>query len=144
MDTVFEVLADKGDRVYALRPGASVRDAVDEMCHWHVGAILVCDDYGRPLGMFTERDLMERVVLRRCDPLATNLADVMTREVACVDGDTGVSEAMAIMTQRRCRHLPVMEDGRVIGLISIGDLVRIASRHQEYEIRLLHEYITAR
>ncbi len=144
MDTIFEILADKGDRVFSLKPGASVLDAVDTMCHWHVGAILVCDDYGRPLGMFSERDLMERVVMRRLDPLATNVEQVMSRELACVDGDTTAHEAMAIMTQRRCRHLPVIDDGRVIGMVSIGDLVRSASRHQEYEIRLLHEYITAR
>jgi CBS domain-containing protein len=144
METVADIVADKGDRVYSLKPGASVIDAVDEMCHWHVGAILVCDDYGRPVGMFSERDLMERVVLRRRDPIATNVDEVMTREVACIDCDTTVNEAMAIMTQRRCRHLPVMEDGRVVGMISIGDLVRNASRHQEYEIRLLHEYIMAR
>lgn len=144
METVADIVADKGDRVFSVKPGTSVIEAVEAMCRWHVGAILVSDDYGRPVGVFSERDLMSRVVLRRREPTATTVDDVMTRELACVDLDTTATEAMAIMTQRRCRHLPVMDDGRVVAMISIGDLVRDASRHQEYEIRLLHEYITAR
>lgn len=144
METVADIVADKGDRVYSVKPGTTVIDAVDVMCKRHVGAILVSDDYARPIGVFSERDLMARVVLRRLDPLTTLVDEVMTRELACVDLDTTATEAMAIMTQRRCRHLPVMNDGHVVAMISIGDLVRDASRHQEYEIRLLHEYITAR
>lgn len=144
MDTIFEILADKGDRVFSLKPGATVLEAVELMCRMHIGAVLVCDDYGRPRGMFSERDLMTRVILRGLDPRATEVGEVMTRELACVDGDTSANAAMAIMTARRCRHLPVIDDGRVVGLVSIGDLVRSASRDHEYEIRLLHDYITAR
>lgn len=144
METVAEILADKGASVFGVRPGATVLDAVDEMCRRHVGAVLVCDEEGRPRGMFSERDLMQRVVLKRRDPAATRVDEVMTLEVAAVDRDTSVHEAMAIMTQRRCRHLPVMVDGHVVGMISIGDLVRLASRHQEYEIRMLQDYISGR
>ncbi len=143
METVGQILTEKGATVYSVKPGATVLEAVDEMCRRHVGAILVCDD-GHPRGMFSERDLMVRVVLRRRDPLVTRVDEVMTREVVGVGQDTSVNEAMAIMTQRRCRHLPVMSDGRVVGMISIGDLVRRASRHQEYEIRMLQDYISGR
>jgi signal-transduction protein with cAMP-binding, CBS, and nucleotidyltransferase domain len=140
METVSAILAEKGEAVFSVRPGSTVLEAVDEMCRRHVGAMLVCED-GRPLGMFSERDLMTRVVLRQRDAAATRVDDVMTREVAGVGTTATVTEAMAVMTQRRCRHLPVMLDGRVVGVVSIGDLVRHASRHQEYEIRLLHDYV---
>ena len=141
--SVSELLNDKGAAVFSLPPSASVLDAVDEMCARHIGAVLVCEG-PQPLGIFSERDLMVRVLLRRLDPVTTRLEHVMTRELVGVHTDTKVSEAMAIMTKQRCRHLPVIADGRVVGVVSIGDLVRSASRHQEYEIRLMVDYINGR
>ncbi len=91
--------------------------------------------------MFTERDLMTRVILARRDPATTRVADVMSDEVVYVEPTTSPAEAMAVMTERRCRHLPVAAGGELVGLVSIGDLVRWASRNQEFEIRMLTEYI---
>ncbi len=141
--SVAEILSDKGASVFSLAPGASVLNAVDEMCARHAGVVLVCEGPD-PVGIFSERDLMVRVLLRRLDPAATRLEQVMTRELVAIHTDTTVSEAMSVMTRRRCRHLPVIADGRVVGMVSIGDLVRRASRHQEYEIRLMVDYITGR
>jgi len=84
---------------------------------------------------------MARALLHRLVPDATKVAEVMTRAVVCAGPRTTAREAMAVMTQRRCRHLPVVVDGRVAGMLSIGDLVRWASREQEIEIKLLSEYI---
>ncbi len=105
-----------------------------------VGAVLVCDGTACS-GIFTERDLMTRVILNGLDPTTTRVAEVMTADVACVQPSTPASEAMAIMTERRCRHLPVVEGGEIVGVISIGDLVRWDSRNQAFELRMLTDYI---
>jgi CBS domain-containing protein len=110
------------------------------MCAEKVGALLVCDA-GKPVGMFTERDLMNSVILARLDPATTTVGEVMSREVVYVEPTAAAAEAMAVMTERRCRHLPVASEGQLMGLISIGDLVRWASRNQEFEIRKLTDYI---
>ena len=140
MDTVAHILKEKGSKVHRATPGDTVLEAVQKMCAEGVGALLVCDA-GRPVGMFTERDLMNAVILARMDPATTTVGEVMSREVVYVEPTSAAAEAMAIMTERRCRHLPVAEEGQLLGLISIGDLVRWASRNQEFEIRKLTEYI---
>lgn len=140
MDTVRGIIEEKGRTVYKIQPEASVTEAVQLMTRRHVGAVLVCEE-GRCVGIFTERDLMTRVVLTGLDPRATLVAEVMTPEVTCVQPSTTAAEAMAIMTERRCRHLPVVEDAKVAGIVSIGDLVRLESRNQEFEIRTLTDYI---
>ena len=140
MDTIAQILKDKGTDIFSAKPTDTVVTAVGRMCEGRVGALLVCKDE-LPVGVFTERDLMTRVILAERDPVTTNMADVMTAEVVCVGPETSASEAMAIMTERRCRHLPVVEDERLVGLVSIGDLVRWASRNQEFHIRMLTDYI---
>ncbi len=140
MDTVAHILKEKGSTVHKTAPGDTVLKAVEKMCAAKVGALLVCDG-GHPVGMFTERDLMTNVILGGKDPTATTVAEVMSREIVVVEPGTSASEAMAVMTERRCRHLPVASEGRLVGLISIGDLVRSASRNQEFEIRTLTDYI---
>ncbi len=140
MDTVAHILKVKGSAVHNAAPGDTVLAAVEKMCAHNVGALLVCDA-GHPVGMFTERDLMTSVILGRKDPAVTTVGEVMSREVVYVEPVTSASEAMAVMTERRCRHLPVAAEGRLVGLISIGDLVRWASRNQEFEIRMLTDYI---
>lgn len=140
MDTVSAIVEEKGREVYSIRPEASVTEAVRLMSRRRVGAVLVCER-GSCVGIFTERDLMNRVVLTGLDPGATAVADVMTSEVACVEPGTSAAAAMAIMTERRCRHLPVVEAGKVVGLVSIGDLVRWESRNQQFEIRMLTHFI---
>jgi CBS domain-containing protein len=141
MDSSIEhVLSEKGHDVYSITPDATVYDAVEQMCERHVGALLVVtDDVVR--GIISERDVMNRVILERRDPTTTRVGQVMTHAVVCVRLNSTVREAMAVMTDRRCRHLPVVDDGRIVGLLSIGDLVRWASKEQEYEIRMLTEYV---
>ncbi|MBI5516006.1 MAG: CBS domain-containing protein [Deltaproteobacteria bacterium] len=141
MDKLSVILDDKGRTVHTVSPGTTVLDAVDAMCARHVGALVVRDG-GRLAGVFTERDLMRRVILARRDPAVTLVGDVMTREPMTVPQDCTIGEAMNLMTEHRCRHLPVVRDGELLGLVSIGDLVRWVTRAQEFELRLLQEYIT--
>jgi CBS domain-containing protein len=140
MDTIAHILKEKGTDVYHTSPDTTVLGAVEMMSSKGIGALMVCEE-GQPLGMFTERDLMTRVILGGRDPALTRLDEVMSRDVVYVEPSTLAEEAMAVMTERRCRHLPVFSQGRVVGLISIGDLVRWASRNQEFQIRQLENYI---
>jgi len=140
MDTVQQILKEKGSDVLKATPGDTVVEAVERMCSKRVGALLVCEG-GHPVGMFTERDLMTKVILGRLDPAKTTVGEVMSREVVYVEPTAATAEAMAVMTERRCRHLPVASSGKLLGIVSIGDLVRWASRNQEFEIRKLTEYI---
>jgi CBS domain-containing protein len=140
MDTVGAIVTEKGRTVYTIGPRATAFAAVEEMCGRRVGALLVTRD-DVPLGIFSERDLMVRVILAKRDPATTPIEEVMTHDVVCVSPETEPAEAMAIMTAKRCRHLPVVEGGHVVGIVSIGDLVRFMSRSQEYEIRLLKDYV---
>lgn len=141
METVATILKEKGSTiVHSVPPEETVLNAVKAMCDARVGAVLVCTEDG-PCGIFSERDLMTRVILDRRDPANTPVRDVMTPEVACVGPDTSTEEAMAIMSERRCRHLPVVHDGVLVGLVSIGDLVRHESRGHEFAVRMLTDYI---
>ncbi|MFN3413931.1 MAG: CBS domain-containing protein [Thermoanaerobaculum sp.] len=141
MDTVAAVLREKGSKVYTVAPEATVLQAARAMDAHNVGSLLVVDG-DKPVGIFSERDLMRRVVVAGKDPAKVKVQEVMSRDVWVVEPDTRVKEAMAIMTERRCRHLPVVEKGKVVGLISIGDLVRWISKDQEFQIRMLENYIT--
>jgi CBS domain-containing protein len=140
MDTVGELLNEKGKDVYSVEPSATVFQAVEMMCARHVGALLVTAAEA-VCGIISERDVMTRVILEQRDPAKTLVDEVMTRAVACVLPTTSTREAMAVMTERRCRHLPVVAEGRLVGMLSIGDLVRNASRDQAFEIQMLTEYI---
>jgi CBS domain-containing protein len=109
----------------------------------HVGALLVCID-GRMVGIFTERDVLCRVLDAGRDPGTTRVADVMTSEVVTVGPETGVKDAMAVITERRTRHLPIVDGGDLKGLVSIGDLTRWVSRSQEGHIQHLMNFITGK
>jgi CBS domain-containing protein len=139
MDTLELILQDKGYTVHTTTLDATVRSAVEAMCGAHVGALVVMNDES-VVGMFTERDLMSRVVLEGRDPSRTHVGDVMTRGVFCVPQSLSVHDAMTVVTQRRVRHLPVMAGARLIGLVSIGDLVRWRIRDCEQEIGHLRDY----
>jgi CBS domain-containing protein len=140
MESLAFILETKPKAIHTTIPDASVLDAVDEMCRAKVGALLVVRAE-QPIGILSERDVLTRVVLRRRDPADTLVAEVMTRDVVCVDVSQSPEQAMAIMTERRCRHLPVVRGSSLVGMISIGDLVRWVSRAQEAQIRMLDEYV---
>lgn len=141
MNSIQRILDRKGSTVHSCAPGDTVMVAVEKMCAEKIGALLVCKD-AVPVGIFTERDVMNRVILAHLDPSTTAVQDVMTRDVVVIDADATANEAMAVMTDTRCRHLPVVKDGQLAGLVSIGDLVRQQSRNQQFHIHMLTNYIT--
>jgi len=138
---VSSVLAEKGRQVYTVSRSATVSDAVREMNEKGIGALMVVDA-GHPVGMFTERDVLRRVVDADRDPTQTRVSSVMSREVATISPEHRVEAAMELMTTRRFRHLPVVEAGQIVGMVSIGDLMRWITLHQEDHIRQMTEYIT--
>jgi len=142
-DTLVAVLARKGSKVHCVVPEATVLAAVRKMNEERIGALLVCDG-SDVLGIFTERDIPCRVVDSTRDPATTEVAEVMTNELIAVPPDTLVEEAMAVITEKRCRHLPVIDDGNLVGLVSIGDLTSWVSRHQEGHIKDLLNFITGK
>ena len=143
MPTVREILARKGSHVFTTGPGATALEAALLMNEHKIGALVVIDA-GRVIGMFTERDVLRRIVGEQRDPARTAVADVMTTEVACCSLETALDEASGAMKNRRIRHLPVVEDGRLRGLISIGDLNAHEMTSQEQTIHLMHEYLYGR
>jgi CBS domain-containing protein len=143
MGDVGKILEGKGSGVVRIDGDATVLDAVRTMVDANVGAILVTGGSDRIEGIFTERDYLRRVAVQGRDERETPVSDVMTREVLVVTPDTSVAEAMALMTDRRIRHAPVVVDGELRGMISIGDLVKLQSQQQDYRIQYLTEYISA-
>jgi CBS domain-containing protein len=140
---VSSVLAEKGRQVYTIARTATVAEAVREMNEKGVGSLLVMGER-RPAGIFTERDVLRRVVDADRDPALTRVGEVMTRDIAAIDPAWHVEDAMRLMTDRRLRHLPVMEGDELVGMISIGDLLRWVTINQEEHIRRMTEYINGR
>lgn len=138
--TVADLLDVKGTRIFAVDPSTMVYDAIARMDEWHVGALLVMR--GDVLaGIVSERDYTRRVILRGRASRDTPVEDIMTRDVITVQRGTSLGECLGIVTHRGIRHLPVVEDGRVLGVISIGDLVRAVLAQQAEQISSLRSYI---
>jgi CBS domain-containing protein len=135
------LLEEKGGTVHTISPEATVLDAVHAMNREGIGAILVVVG-DRVVGIFTERDVLRRVVEQGLDPAAMRVQELMTDEVCTIAPTTTTEEAMAVINYRHCRHLPVVEEeGRLVGLISSGDLNRWAIRDQQFELEQLSSYI---
>ena len=143
MTTVSEILDQKGHAVLEIEADATVLDAVRRMVEANVGSLLVAEG-GRVVGIFTERDYLRRVALERRDHEATAVRAVMSAPLVVVTPETPIDECMAVMTDRRIRHVPVVSAGEVVGLVSIGDLVKRRSEQQSFEIKYLTDYITSR
>ncbi|HEY7327097.1 MAG TPA: CBS domain-containing protein [Gemmataceae bacterium] len=144
MATVRDILAKKGPQVWSIGGEASVLEAARFMTEQKIGAILVLDGE-HIVGMFSERDILQRVVAEGRDPSQITVGDVMTVEVACCTPDTSLEEARGAMKNRRIRHLPVVDgDEHLLGLVSIGDLNAFQVAHQEQTIFLLNEYLYGR
>jgi CBS domain-containing protein len=143
MNRVKEILGDKGKDVLRIEGDASVFDAVKRMVEAGVGSLLVTDD-GKISGIFTERDYLRRMTLEGRDDKETAVREVMTSPLIVVTPETDIEECMAVMTDRRIRHLPVVEAGEIVGVVSIGDIVKFKSKLQSFEIQYLTDYITAR
>ena len=140
---VSSVLAEKGRQVYTIARAATVSEAVREMNEKGVGSLLVMGER-QPAGILTERDVLRRVVDADRDPALTRVGEVMTRDIAAIDPAWHVEDAMRLMTERRLRHLPVMDGDDLVGMISIGDLLRWVTINQEDHIRAMTEYINGR
>jgi CBS domain-containing protein len=144
MSKVRDLLELKGTQVWTVGKDATVLQAALLMNEHKIGALVVTEA-GRIIGMFTERDVLRRVVGEQRDPANTLLSEVMSSEVFCCTPQTTLDEAGGVMKNRRIRHLPVAEDdGRLLGLISIGDLNAYHQASQEHTIFLLHEYLHGR
>jgi CBS domain-containing protein len=135
------LLNDKGGEVYSVTPDTTVLKAVQRMNDLHIGALLVIVS-DKVQGIFTERDILSRVVAVGMDPGSVAVSKVMTTKLAVVRPETTVEDAIRICTKKRCRHLPVMEDDKLLGVISSGDLANWITRSQKTEIQNLIHYIS--
>jgi signal-transduction protein with cAMP-binding, CBS, and nucleotidyltransferase domain len=143
MEQVSDILKGKTGALFTIASDASVFDMVKQMVDANVGSLLVTVD-GRIDGIVTERDYLRRVTLEGRTDKDTAVSEIMTSPLIVVTPQTPVEECMAIMTDRRIRHVPVVEDGEVMGVVSIGDLVKFQSQQQDFKIKYLTDYITAR
>ena len=140
MATVNQMLINKGGAVYTISPDPTVLDALRLMAEKDIGALIVME--GDQLsGIFSERDYARKIALQGKSSRTTPIWSVMTDEVVCVSPDQAADKCMAIMTDKHIRHLPVIEDGRVVGIISIGDVVKSIMTEQQVFIRHLEDYI---
>jgi CBS domain-containing protein len=144
MAVVRDLLEVKGTHVMSIGRQATVLDAAVMMNDYKIGALVVIDQ-GKVIGIFTERDVLHRVVAERRDPAQATVGEVMTRDVVYCGPETEVDEASLLMKERRVRHLPVVDAaGGMVGLISIGDINAYHANSQEKTIYHLHEYIYGR
>jgi CBS domain-containing protein len=141
MQTVQQVLGNKGSQVWSVSADQSVYEATSQLAQRNVGALVVMDDE-RLVGIFSERDCVRRVVLARRSLTDTRVRDVMTTSVKTARPSDSVDRCMRVMTELRIRHLPVIEDERVVGMISVGDLVKAQLSEQESLIHDLESYIS--
>ena len=140
MTTVQQLLDKKGREVWSVNPDESVFDAIKKMADKDVGSVVVIDD-GNPVGIFTERHYARNVILQGRTSPTTLVGDVMERDVVCVRPEETVEECMAVMTEKRVRHLPVKHQGKLAGNLSIGDLVKSKIADQEFTIEQLVDYV---
>ncbi len=143
MGKIADILEEKGGTVYRIGPTDSVFEAVKTMVEHNVGALLVTagDEIH---GIVTERDYLRRVSVEGRTAKATAVEEIMSSPVVFVGSDTDIEECMAVMTDRRIRHAPVIDDGKLVGIVSIGDLVKYLSREQKFTIQYLTDYMQAR
>ena len=141
MKLVKQLLDNKGHAVISVAPDASVLDAIKRMAEKGIGALVVMD--GDELaGIVSERDYARKVILKGRASDSTPVAEIMTATVLTTTPDANVESCMKMMTEQKCRHLPVVEGDRVVGMISIGDLVQAIIADQQYEIEQLEQYIS--
>lgn len=142
-DRVSDIIGGKRRDVLTIESDASVYDAVKRMVERNVGSLLVTVN-GRIEGIVTERDYLRRVTLEGRNDRETPVAEIMSSSLIVVTPETSVDECMSVMTDHRIRHVPVVDDGEIVAVVSIGDVVKFKSSQQSYQIQYLTDYITAR
>jgi len=142
MKLVKHLLDTKGRHIISISPDASVLDAITLMADKSIGSLLVMDDDEKLLGIVTERDYARKVIVKGRSSRETRVSQIMTVDVMTAAMDNRVDQCMELMTNRKIRHLPVVDDNQVIGLISIGDLVQAIIADQKEEIQHLEHYIS--
>lgn len=140
MQTIKQLLENKDREILTIDPDSSVYDAIKSMADHHIGSLIVMQDE-RLVGIITERDYSRSVILKGKSSANTAVKDIMTKNVLCTNPKQTVDEAMALMTDKRVRHLPVVENDKVLGIISIGDLVKTIISEQKHIIKQLEHYI---
>ena len=137
---ISDILRSKGNQVYSIRPDNTVYEAIEKMADKNIGALLVMD--GEELkGIISERDYRNKVILKGRTSKTTHVDEIMTPDVHWVTPGESIQECMALMTEKKFRHLPVRESGEVVGVVSIGDLVKGIISEQKVEINHLRDYI---
>lgn len=141
MKLVKHILDTKGNDIWHIAPDNSVLDAIKMMAEKGVGALLVMDN-AKLVGIISERDYARKVILKSKSSEKTPVKDIMTKEVVCASPEQSVEECMRVMTEKHIRHLPVTQDEKVVGVLSIGDLVKAIIEEQHFTIKQLEMYIT--
>ena len=137
---VKDILREKGSAVYSLRSDETIFEAIRKMSELNIGALLIIDD-DKVKGILSERDYRDKVILKGRSSKSTPVSEIMTRQVFCVSPNDSIHLCMKLMTEKRFRHLPVMKDDQLVGIISIGDVVKMVIDKQKVEIKSLRNYI---
>ena len=141
MKTVREILLNKGRQIWSVSPESKVYDALKVMAEKSIGALLVIDEEGETIGIMSERDYARKVILLGKTSKETQVKEIMSSNVIYVTPNRSSEECMALMTNKRIRHLPVLDNGKLIGFISIGDVVKAVLDEKEFVIDQLVHYI---
>ena len=141
MTTIAQLLNAKGDQIWSVEPKATIFEALEIMSEKEIGALLVMED-GKLTGIFSERDYARKVILKGKSSKETLVEELMTKKVFYIDSQNTINDCMAMMTAKRIRHVPVIEDNQVMGIVTIGDVVNQIISEQEVTINHLENYIT--
>lgn len=140
MNFVSQILKNKGDKIWSIAPDETAFKALQLMADENLGCLLVLDK-GKAVGIFTERDYARKVILKGKSSKTTPVSELMTKEVLFVDTGTTVEDCMVLMTEKCVRHLPVVEEKKLVGLVSVGDVVKQLIVDQKFKIQELERYL---
>ena len=141
MGKVRNILHNKGNVIFSVEPTEMVYRAIELMCEKNIGGLLIVEN-GKLVGIFTERDYARKLILKGKSSKDTQIKDLMTSNLVTVTPDTSIDDCMRVMTGRKIRHLPVLDKGELVGIISIGDVVHFVIEEQKSIIEHLEHYIT--